>query len=1010
MTSYSNSSYHIARRVGHQGARPPVGCQAGIEKNATDRDVSKDNRILKCRKTTLFSTFNCRTLNSSGKIGELTALAQEQNIDIICIQEHRIYHDDINIKFHDMKKGWVMITSSAQKASNNSTIRGVGFLLSPNAHKALNSVEPINPRTLIATFNGNPAVTVISCYSPTNVSTVDEKEEFYAELAELTKNIPKHNVILIGGDMNARIGESDAKGSVYNETTNENGQHLLDYMQECNLKALNTSFTKRKGKLWTHTSPAGARSQIDYILINNKWKNSVLNCEAYSTFCTVGSDHRIVTAKIRLSLRQSKISSKRKVKYNWNKLLTDNNIKNRYTVEVRNRYQALQDLDGNKDANQVYTNIMSAHEEAAKCSIPVKVRLKQRVPWEDENILEKRETAKKAYEESLKKKTRRSVAKLEDAKKELQEAYDLEQEKYVNEKINAITNAIEHQKSGLVWETVNELTGRKGTNKGRIKANSPEGRVKKWKVHFLNLLGQPPTVTSKPTVTVVHETLPINTKNISMDELIKCIKSFKNNKADGLDNIPIEVWKSGALDQQLLDVCNRTFNGDRPNMWVKSGLVPLPKKGDLGDTGNYRGISLTVTAAKIYNKILLNRIRPYVDPLLRENQNGFRAGRSTLAQILTLRRLIEGIKGKQLPAVLTFVDFSKAFDSIHRGKLMEILMAYGIAAKLVDAISILYKDTVAQVLTPDGDTEFFGILAGVLQGDTLAPFLFIIALDYALREATRDAHTGFTLTTRQSSRHPATYITDADFADDLALMSNYLEQAQLLLLRLEVAAEAVGLHVNFKKTEYMLYNLPDGDLVTLDGNKLKQVDDFKYLGAWIQSSEKDMNTRIGQAWSALNKMEKVWNSNLPNHLKVGFFRATVESVLLYGAESWTLTGKMSDRLDGTYTKMLRAVLGVSWKDHKTNQELYGKLMRVSDSLRVRRLRFIGHSWRRKEELISKVLMWEPKHGKRKRGRPSTTYLDQLRNDTGLSTEDLKRIMGNREEWRKLVNGVRVRSK
>ena len=228
-----------------------------------------------------------------------------------CIQEHRIYHSDIELKYHDMKKGWVMITSFAEKATNNSTIRGVGLLLSPKAHKALNSVETINPRILIATFIGNPAVTVISCYSPTNVSNVDGREEFYAELSELTKAVPKHSVLLIGGDMNGKIGASYAKGSVYNKNTNENGQLLLNYVLECNLKPLNTSFKKREGKLWTHTSPSGAKCQIDYILINNKWKNSALNCEAYNTFCSVGSDHRIVTAKTRLSLRQSKPSGKK---------------------------------------------------------------------------------------------------------------------------------------------------------------------------------------------------------------------------------------------------------------------------------------------------------------------------------------------------------------------------------------------------------------------------------------------------------------------------------------------------------------------------------------------------------------------------------------------------------------------------------------------------------------------------------------------------------------------------
>ena len=171
-----------------------------------------------------------------------------------------------------------------------------------------------------------------------------------------------------------------------------------------------------------------------------------------------------------------------------------------------------------------------------------------------------------------------------------------------------------------------------------------------------------------------------------------------------------------------------------------------------------------------------------------------------------------------------------------------------------------------------------------------------------------------------------------------------------------------------------------------------------------------MNIRIGQAWSALNKMMKVWKSNLKNHLKIGFFRATVESVLLYGAECWTMTGKMMNRLDGTYTRMLRAVLGVSWKEHKTNKELYGNLPKITDTLMIRRLRFIGHCWRKKDEVISDLLLWEPKHGARKRGRPALTYVDQLQNDTGLSIVELENIMENRKEWLKLVNGVRVRSK
>ena len=128
----------------------------------------------------------------------------------------------------------------------------------------------------------------------------------------------------------------------------------------------------------------------------------------------------------------------------------------------------------------------------------------------------------------------------------------------------------------------------------------------------------------------------------------------------------------------------------------------------------------------------------------------------------------------------------------------------------------------------------------------------------------------------------------------------------------------------------------------------------------------DMKIRIAKAWSALNKMDIVWKSTLNRDLKISFFRATVESVLLYGAESWTLTKTLQTRLNGTFTRLLRTALNISWKQHKTNNELYGELPLVSDTLKLRRLRFIGHCWRRKDETVHQVLLWELPHGRRSR--------------------------------------------
>ena len=156
---------------------------------------------------------------------------------------------------------------------------------------------------------------------------------------------------------------------------------------------------------------------------------------------------------------------------------------------------------------------------------------------------------------------------------------------------------------------------------------------------------------------------------------------------------------------------------------MKGCILPFPKKGDLGFAKNYRAIKLTSIAAKIYNARLRNRVEPKIDKILRKNLNGFRRNRSTTSQILTIRRILDGVRAKNLQASLLFVDFTEVFDSIHRVKMEQILLAYGLPKETVEAITILYRTTKVKVCSPDGDTEYFDIATGVIQGDTLAPYI-----------------------------------------------------------------------------------------------------------------------------------------------------------------------------------------------------------------------------------------------------------------------------------------------
>ena len=272
----------------------------------------------------------------------------------------------------------------------------------------------------------------------------------------------------------------------------------------------------------------------------------------------------------------------------------------------------------------------------------------------------------------------------------------------------------------------------------------------------------------------------------------------------------------------------------------------------------------------------------------------------------------------------------------------KILLAYGIPKETVAAITILNRNTKVKVRSPDGDTEYFDIVAGVLQGDTLAPCLFIICLDYVLRTSIdKIKENGFELTKKRSRRCPAKTITEANNADDIAILANTPNQAETLLHSLYQAAAGIGLHVNAHKTEYKCFN-QTGYISTLDGTSTKLVDKFTYLGNSVSLTEKDIDTQLTNVWTAIDTLSVIWKSDLTDKMKRSFFQAAVVSILLYGCTTWTLTKRPEKKLDGNYTRMLRAILNKSWRQHPTKHQLYGHLPPITKTIQVRQTRYAGH--------------------------------------------------------------------
>ena len=221
------------------------------------------------------------------------------------------------------------------------------------------------------------------------------------------------------------------------------------------------------------------------------------------------------------------------------------------------------------------------------------------------------------------------------------------------------------------------------------------------------------------------------------------------------------------------------------------------------------------------------------------------------------------------------------------------------------------------------------------------------------------------------------------------ILANTPDQAKTLLHSLERAAADIGLYVNAHTRNICA--------IIKRGTKLKLVDKFTYRGSSVESTEKDIDTRLTKAWTAINRLSIIWKLDLTDKMKRSFFQAAVTSILLYGCTTWTLTKRLEKMLDGNYTRILRAILNKSWRQRSTRHQLYGHLLPITKTIQVRRTRHAGPCWRSRDELISDVLLWTSTHGRVKAGRPARTYIQQLCEDMGCCPEDLPRAMNDREK-------------
>ena len=566
------------------------------------------------------------------------------------------------------------------------------------------------------------------------------------------------------------------------------------------------------------------------------------------------SDHHLLTAKIKLKLRRIPREQNGRTKYNVN-ALKDETTKTSFKLTLNNRFQILQEMltEDDMDVHTLWEQTKEAVQTTCRKELgPLK---KQQKEWIKEETLRKIEIRKQKKEVLNSCKTRARKAKAQEdytqAHKTVRYMIKKDKEDFYEELAVQAEQAAHEGNMKELYDIGRKLTGRYShperpiKDKQGQKITETEKQLDRWTEHFEELLNRPAPL-NPPTINEAEKDLEIDCGPPTKDEIKKAIKKLKNGKAAGPDGIPSEALKVDveATAEILLPLFRKIWEEEEiPHDWKEGHIIKLPKKGDLSKCDNYRGITLLSNPGKIFNRIILERMKYAVDDTLRDNQAGFRSNRSCTDQIATLRIIIEQSVEWNSSLYINFVDYCKAFDSIHRDTLWQLLRHYGIPAKLTSLIKNSYKEMSCQVVHQGRLTKKFEVRTGVRQGCLLSPFLFLIAIDWIMNKTTEGARNGIQWTLWSQ-------LEDLDFADDIALLSHNHEQIQEKTTRLGTSSSQVGLKIHPEKTKLIKVNTLNIAPVSLDGKDLEEVEEFTYLGSKIDrlgGTDADVKARIGKA-------------------------------------------------------------------------------------------------------------------------------------------------------------------
>lgn len=977
----------------------PIGSPGGTALNDAER------RNMNLRNKVRIGTWNVQSLYESGKLINLIQEMERLKIDILGVAE--TWWPDAGIC--EVSGGTMYYSGNQDKRHR----KGVGIIVSEKFSKSVINFFPHSDRMALIKLNAIPInVNIIQVYAPTSDSTEDEIEAFYNELKQLLRLTKEHEINLILGDFNSKIGEGRCEelvGPYGLGIRNDRGERLYQFCQEENMKVTNTWFKLPPRRLYTWRAPADhpdniVRNQIDYILINKRFGTSVTRACTYPG-ADVPSDHVLLVAEMKIKISNVKRhTQQRKIEYYR---LKDDGIKNRVTTKIRDRIidTVKPQIEAGTDINNVWEEMQKIVSDVAENEIGYKQKTRKK-NWMTDEILE-------LFEERRKYKNERNQGKYTDTQKVIRKKIRAAKNNWLKQQCEELERLQKLHDDFSLHKKIKETAGiyRKKTfsnienDQGEI-AQDDHQKKTIWENYINHLFAdERPDIENK-------DDESLSGPAITTEEIRRAIGTAKDRKAVGPDQIPVEILK--LLDDNGISVLQKIFNqiyntGKFPDKWLTSHFIPLPKKNNATKCGDYRLISLISHTLKIFLKIIQYRITAKCERDMGSSQFGFRRGLGTREALVAIQVLVQKCYDQRKDVMLCFIDYEKAFDRVQHHKLVHILRRLDIDGKDIRCIENLYWNQTAEVRTGGQVTEAQKICRGVRQGCVLSPLLFNLYSEHIFQEALEDREIGIKVN--------GVWINNIRYADDTVLIADNVKDLQDLLIAVGEHSRNMGLNINTKKTKFMIVSRNSDEhqnaKIMHNNQSIDRVDRFNYLGTWLcenWSSDMEIRCRIEKARSAFMKFNKVFTStDFDLNLRIRFIKSYVWSVLLYGVESWTLKVNTMTKLEAFEMWLYRRMLKIPWTARKTNEEILRMVQRDRElltTIKRKKAAYLGHVIRNERYHLIRLIIEGKIEGKRGIGRRRMSWLRNIRQWTGMrNAGDLIHAGRDREDWANVIANI-----